>query len=49
MLGFPPSAVPDQSTIKQRWRRLARIYHPDSPFGDHERMTQLNAAAERLV
>ena len=49
VLGFPPSAVPDQSTIKQRWRRLARIYHPDSPFGDHERMTQLNAAAERLV
>jgi len=49
ILGFPPSALPDQGTIKRRWRRLAMIYHPDSTFGDHERMTQLNAAAERLL
>ena len=49
LLGFPPSSAPDQGTIKRRWRRLAMIYHPDSTFGDHERMTQLNAAAEYLL
>lgn len=49
ILGFPPTAVPDQSTIRRRWRQLAMIYHPDAAFGDHERMTQLNAAAEKLT
>lgn len=49
ILGFPPTAVPDQATIRRRWRQLAMIYHPDAPFGDHERMTQLNAAAEKLT
>ncbi|HEY9569206.1 MAG TPA: J domain-containing protein [Thalassobaculum sp.] len=49
VLGFPPSAVPDLATIKRRWRRLAMIYHPDSAFGDHERMSQLNLALAKLA
>lgn len=49
VLGFPPSAVPDPGTVKRRWRRLAMIYHPDSAFGDHERMSQLNLALSRLL
>lgn len=49
VLGFPPSAVPDPGTVKRRWRRLAMIYHPDSAFGDHERMSQLNLALSKLM
>lgn len=49
VLGFPSTAVPDPATIKRRWRRLAMIYHPDSAFGDHERMSQLNLALSRLM
>ena len=49
VLGFPPTAVPDPGTIKRRWRRLAMIYHPDSAFGYHERMSQLNLALSRLT
>lgn len=49
VLGFPPSAVPDPATVKRRWRRLAMIYHPDSAFGDHERMSQLNLALAKLM
>jgi hypothetical protein len=48
-LGFPPSAVPDAGTIRRRWRRMAMIYHPDSAFGDHDRMSQLNQALEKLT
>ena len=48
-LGFPPSAVPDVGTIRRRWRRMAMIYHPDSAFGDHDRMSQLNQALEKLT
>lgn len=49
VLGFPPTAVPEPMTIKRRWRRLAMIYHPDSAFGDHERMSQLNLALAKLM
>lgn len=49
VLGFPPSTVPDPTTVKRRWRRLAVIYHPDSAFGDHDRMSQLNLALSRLM
>lgn len=48
VLGFPPTAVPDRASLRRRWRRMAMIYHPDSAFGDHERMTQLNQALEKL-
>lgn len=49
VLGFPPTAVPDTGSIRRRWRRMAMIYHPDSAFGDHDRMSQLNQALEKLT
>ena len=49
ILGFSPVAVPDERAIRSRFRKLAMIYHPDSPLGDHTRMTQLNEALDRLT
>lgn len=49
VLGFPPGSVPDPGSIRRRWRRLAMIYHPDSAFGDHERMSLLNQALSKLT
>lgn len=49
VMGFPPTAVPDQQTIRGRYRRLALVFHPDSAFGDHQRMSQLNEALEKLA
>ena len=48
-LGFSPYAMPDRSVIRARYRQLARVYHPDAPFGDHVLMSQLNEALERLI
>ncbi len=44
ILGFPPGVKPSSSTVRGRFRSLATIHHPDSPYGSHERMSQLNAA-----
>ena len=44
VLGFPPKAQPSQAQIKARFRMLATIHHPDAPFGDTRRMSQLNQA-----
>ncbi|MDP7391143.1 MAG: J domain-containing protein [Alphaproteobacteria bacterium] len=48
VMGFPPNARPDQRAIRARFRMLAIIHHPDSGFGHHERMTQLNEALSTL-
>jgi len=48
VLGFAPTARPDQKTIRARFRMLATVHHPDSGFGHHERMTQLNEALSVL-
>ena len=48
VMGFPPNARPDQRAIRARFRMLAIIHHPDSGFGHHERMTQLNEALSML-
>ena len=48
VLGFQPGSYPNASEIRSRFRRLATIYHPDSQGGSHQRMSQLNAALERL-
>jgi len=34
--------------IRSKYRVLAAIHHPDSNYGSHQRMTQLNAAMEIL-
>ena len=49
ILGFSPVAIPDERAIRSRFRKLAMVYHPDSPLGDHTRMTQLNEALDRLT
>jgi len=48
VLGFPPNAAPDRSSVKGRFRMLATIHHPDAAYGSHERMSQLNAAMDYL-
>ncbi len=48
VLGLPPGRMPDQSTLRARFRMLATIHHPDGELGDHRRMSQLNSAMEVL-
>jgi hypothetical protein len=48
VLGFPPAAAPDAAAVRARFRMLATIHHPDSGYGDHRRMSQLNAAMDML-
>ena len=49
VLGLPPGSLPDQVTLRARFRMLATIHHPDGLLGSHKRMSQLNAAMELLV
>ncbi|WP_328597100.1 J domain-containing protein, partial [Curvivirga aplysinae] len=48
VLGFPPTARPNMDEVKQRFRLMATIHHPDSELGGHERMAQLNDAISLL-
>lgn len=48
VLGFPPNTRPDRRMIRARFRMLATIHHPDSNYGSHNRMSQLNQAMEFL-
>ena len=48
VLGFPPGMMPDRRTLRAKFRMLATIHHPDSNYGSHHRMSQLNAAMEML-
>lgn len=48
ILGFPPNADPDTRTLRAKYRMMATIHHPDSVYGDHRRMSQLNQAMEFL-
>ena len=48
ILGLPPHKFPDSKTIKDRFRLMAKIVHPDSLLGDHHRMAQLNDALRLL-
>ena len=48
VLGFPPGRTPGRELLRQRFRTLAAIHHPDSGIGDHQRMSQLNAAMDLL-
>lgn len=48
VLGFPPSAYPDDRSLRAKFRMLATIHHPDSSHGSHQRMSQLNAAMDLL-
>ena len=48
VLGFAPRENPDKATVRARFRTLATIHHPDSLYGSHQRMSQLNAAMQLL-
>lgn len=48
VMGFAPNARPDIKSIRAKYRVLAAIHHPDSNYGSHQRMTQLNAAMDLL-
>ncbi len=48
VLGFAPGAAPDAAVIRQRFRSLAAVFHPDAATGDHRRMSQLNQAVALL-
>lgn len=48
ILGFPPASRPDAKTLKARFRTLATIHHPDGAHGNHQRMSQLNEAMDKL-
>ncbi|MHA1598779.1 MAG: J domain-containing protein [Alphaproteobacteria bacterium] len=48
VMGFAPGSLPDDRTLKSRFRTLATIHHPDSEHGNHSRMSQLNEAMSHL-
>jgi len=48
VLGFPPHSRPDHRTVRAKFRMLATIHHPDSRYGNHHRMSQLNQAMDVL-
>ena len=48
VLGFPPGSRPDIGVLRGRFRMLATIHHPDSGYGSHDRMSQLNSAMDIL-
>lgn len=48
VLGFPPGERPDAAAMRARFRMLATVHHPDGPYGNHARMSQLNSAMDIL-
>ena len=48
VLGFAPTERPDREAVRARFRMMATIHHPDSNYGNHQRMSQLNAAMDFL-
>ncbi|USD64128.1 DnaJ domain-containing protein [Vibrio sp. SCSIO 43136] len=47
-LGFNPNKLPTDDVIKQRYKKLSRVYHPDTN-GSQEDMKKLNAALKIVV
>ncbi len=48
VLGIAPGQAPGIGELRARFRMLAAIHHPDSGYGSHERMSQLNSAMDIL-
>jgi len=50
VLGFDPrKPAPSAEVIKDRFRNLAKTYHPDRPAGDAKKMQAINKAYEILT
>jgi DnaJ-domain-containing protein 1 len=47
VLGLKPGASKDD--IKRRVRQLAKVFHPDVPGGDADKMAEVNDAARALL
>ncbi len=48
MFGFHPSQLPDERSIKVRYKQLSKIYHPDMK-GSEEEMKRLNGALKIII
>jgi uncharacterized protein len=48
LFGCTPSLIPEEKVIKQRYRQLSKIYHPDTG-GNSAAMTQLNQSFKLLI
>jgi hypothetical protein len=46
-LGLPPGASAEQ--VRRRVRQLARVFHPDLPDGNAQKMAEINEAADQLL
>jgi DnaJ-class molecular chaperone len=46
VLGISPRATNEE--LKQRYRQLAKVWHPDQQGGDEEAMKRLNAAYKEI-
>lgn len=47
VLNLPRTST--KSQVKEKYRQLARTYHPDSPTGDTRRMEEINKAYNTLI
>ena len=47
VLGLKPGA--STADIKRRMRQLAKVFHPDLPDGDADKMAEINDAARALL
>jgi DnaJ-class molecular chaperone len=47
IMGLPPTASIDE--VKERYRALARLFHPDAPGGYSDAMRLLNNARDRIM
>lgn len=48
LFGFTPSQVPDEKSIKVRYKQLSKIYHPDMK-GSEDEMKRLNSALKIII
>jgi DnaJ-class molecular chaperone len=49
VLGIRPEAPVDRQKIRERVAELAKQHHPDRAGGDHNRMAEINAAADHAM
>lgn len=48
VMGCHAMSRPSAKQLRSRFRLMATVHHPDSGYGSHERMSQLNSAMEYL-
>ncbi|MEZ8011032.1 hypothetical protein AB4516_13115 [Vibrio sp. 10N.222.54.F12] len=48
LFGYTPSSIPNQKSIKIRYKQLSKIYHPDG-YGCDEEMKRLNNSLKTIL